>query len=202
MRPVAPGSSFAVLHRRGRSGARGHLRRADVVTRPLDARPHAHLGGPAEECRPRRKREQPRVPSHSRFAAQERVVVHDSKIAIPPETPAITGELYRPSVGSKTGLVVLAYGTDGYVDNVRGPWKTMMCGYSELAARGLFALIPNHFARTGSRHDGPAVDDVAAKRPTGRRRSSRPSRTPALWPESIHRGSACSAFPSAATSVC
>jgi dienelactone hydrolase len=88
------------------------------------------------------------------------------KIDIPPGIPAITGELYRPAGSAKTGLVVLAYGTDGYVDNVRGPWKTMMRGYAdELAARGFFALIPNYFARTGSKHDGPAIDDIAMKRP-------------------------------------
>lgn len=88
------------------------------------------------------------------------------KIDIPPGTPHITGELYRPAGAAKTGLVVLAYGTDGYVDNVRGQWKTMMRGYAEgLAARGFFALIPNYFARTNSKHDGPAIDDIATKRP-------------------------------------
>ena len=73
------------------------------------------------------------------------------KIDIPPGTPAITAELYRPAGTAKTGLVVLAYGTDGYADTVRGPWKTMIRGYAdELAARGFFAMIPNYFARTDS----------------------------------------------------
>jgi len=88
------------------------------------------------------------------------------KIAIPPGTPAITGELYKPAGTAKTGLVVLVYGTDGNVDNAHGPWKKMMGGYAEaLAARGFFALIPDYFARTGSKHGGPAVDDIATKRP-------------------------------------
>ena len=87
------------------------------------------------------------------------------KIDIPPGTPAITAELYRPAGTAKTGLVVLAYGTDGYVDTVRGPWKTMIRAYAdELAARGFFALIPNYFARTDSKHGGPAIDDIATKR--------------------------------------
>lgn len=86
-------------------------------------------------------------------------------IDIPPGTPAITAELYKPAGTAKTGLVVLVYGTDGYVDNVRGPWKTMMRGYAEdLAAHGFFALIPNYFARTKSKHDGPAMDDIFTKR--------------------------------------
>ena len=88
------------------------------------------------------------------------------KIDIPPGTPTVTGELYKPTGTAKTGLVVLVYGTDGYVDNVRGPWKTMMGGYAdELAARGFFALIPDYFARTNSKHGGPAIDDIATKRP-------------------------------------
>jgi dienelactone hydrolase len=86
-------------------------------------------------------------------------------IDIPPGTPTMTAELYKPAGTAKTGLVVLAYGTDGYVDNGRGPWKTMIRGYAtELAARGFFALIPDYFARTGSQYDGPAFDDVATKR--------------------------------------
>lgn len=87
------------------------------------------------------------------------------KIAIPPGTPTVTAELYKPAGTAKTGLVVLVYGTDGCVDNARGPWQTMMRGYAEeLVARGLFALIPDYFARTNSKHGGPASDDIATKR--------------------------------------
>ena len=87
------------------------------------------------------------------------------KIDIPPGTPTVTGELYKPAGTAKTGLVVLVYGTDGYVDNARGPWQTMMRGYAEeLASRGFFALIPDYFARTNSKHGGPASDDIITKR--------------------------------------
>jgi len=87
------------------------------------------------------------------------------KIDIPPGTPQFTAELYKPSGTAKAGLVVLAYGTDGFVDNARGPWKTMMRGYAEdLASRGLFALIPDYFAKTKSPHDGPAAELILTKR--------------------------------------
>jgi dienelactone hydrolase len=86
-------------------------------------------------------------------------------IDIPPGTPTVTGELYKPTGTTNTGLVVLVYGTDGYVDNARGPWQTMMRGYAEeLAARGFFALIPDYFARTNSKHGGPASADIVTKR--------------------------------------
>jgi dienelactone hydrolase len=87
------------------------------------------------------------------------------KIDIPPGTPAVTGELYKPAGTAKTALVVLVYGTDGYVDNARGPWQTMMRGYAqELAARGFFALVPDYFARTNTKHGGPAFSEVANRR--------------------------------------
>jgi len=80
-------------------------------------------------------------------------------------TAQIPGELYSPTGTAPTGLVVLAYGTDGYVDNERGPWKTMMRGYAEeLATRGLATLIPDYFARTGTKHGGPAAGAIAQSR--------------------------------------
>lgn len=86
-------------------------------------------------------------------------------IDIPGGTPKFTAELYKPSGTAPAGLVVLAYGTDGFVDNERGPWQTMMRGYAEdLTSRGLFALIPDYFGRTGSRHGGPAANDIVEKR--------------------------------------
>jgi dienelactone hydrolase len=91
--------------------------------------------------------------------------VHYDEIDIPPRTPQFTADLYTPSGAATTGLVVLAYGTDGFVDNERGPWKTMMRGYAEdLASRGLFAFIPNYFAKTGSPHGGPAANEILTKR--------------------------------------
>jgi dienelactone hydrolase len=80
-------------------------------------------------------------------------------------TVQIPRELYWPTGTAPTGLVVLAYGTDGYVDNKRGPWKTMMRGYAdELAARGLAALIPDYFVRTGTEHGGPAAGAIRQSR--------------------------------------
>jgi dienelactone hydrolase len=90
-----------------------------------------------------------------------------STISIPGGSTPITGELYSPSGAGPAGLVVLAYGTDGFEDNAHGPWKTMMRGYAEqLAAGGLFALIPDYFARTGTRHGGGAFEVIAAHRDT------------------------------------
>lgn len=89
---------------------------------------------------------------------------HD-QIDIPTGAPQFTAELYSPSGTKATGLVVLAYGTDGFVNNERGPWKTMMRGYAkDLAKRGLFALIPDYFAKTGSPHGGDAINDIVTKR--------------------------------------
>lgn len=88
-----------------------------------------------------------------------------TELDIPSGTSRFKGELYTPAGAGSTGLVVMAYGTDGFVDNGRGPWKTMMRGYAEdLAARGMFALIPKYFAKTGTPDDGPAALQVLAKR--------------------------------------
>jgi dienelactone hydrolase len=86
---------------------------------------------------------------------------------IPSGTTSITGELYVPPGTKNAGLVVLAYGTDGFEDNAHGPWKTMMRGYAEaLVARGLFALIPDYFARTATKHGGGAFEEIAMHRDT------------------------------------
>jgi dienelactone hydrolase len=72
----------------------------------------------------------------------------------------IPGELYKPSGTATTGLVVIAYGTDGWKD----PWTAMMRGYAEdLAGRGLFALMPDYFARTQTAHGGAAAFEIGQK---------------------------------------
>jgi dienelactone hydrolase len=77
----------------------------------------------------------------------------------------IPGELFVPGGAASTGLVVLAYGTDGLEDNERGPWKTMMHGYAEaLAEAGLFALIPNYFKKTDTIAGIPAAEVILLKR--------------------------------------
>jgi dienelactone hydrolase len=91
--------------------------------------------------------------------------VTPDRIDIPNGTPEFTGQLYKPSGTATTGLVVIAYGTDGFADTTRGPWKKIIFGYAEdLAARGLFALIPDYFAKTGSPHGGEAARDIETKR--------------------------------------
>src|SRR6476660_9950932 len=69
--------------------------------------------------------------------------VTPDEIDIPTRAPQFTGLLYKPAGTATAGLGVIAYGTDGFVDTERGPWKKMINGYAEdLAARGVFALIP------------------------------------------------------------
>jgi dienelactone hydrolase len=80
-------------------------------------------------------------------------------------TAMIPGELFDPRGAASTGLVVLAYGTDGLEDNERGPWKTMMHGYAEaLAEMGLFALIPDYFKKTNTMAGLPAAELILLKR--------------------------------------
>jgi dienelactone hydrolase len=65
----------------------------------------------------------------------------------------ITAELFEPATppAMLTGVVVVAYGSDGLVDNENGPWKTMIEGYAQaLAEDGFVALIPDYLARTGT----------------------------------------------------
>ena len=65
----------------------------------------------------------------------------------------ITAELFEPAItpATPTGVVVVAYGTDGLVNSENGPWKTMIEGYAAaLALDGFVALIPDYLARTGT----------------------------------------------------
>ena len=80
-------------------------------------------------------------------------------VTIPGGTLPMTAELFKPSSTGPTGLVVIAYGTDGRKD----PWTDMMRGYAEdLARDGLFALMPDYFARTATPHGGAAANQIAA----------------------------------------
>lgn len=46
--------------------------------------------------------------------------------------------------------VMIAYGSDGLVDNERGLWETMILGYAvKLSVAGTTALIPDYFGMTG-----------------------------------------------------
>ena len=77
----------------------------------------------------------------------------------------IAGELHSPSGTNPTGLVMIAHGTDGFEDNERGLWKTMIRGYAEgLTKIGFFALIPEYFAKTKTPAGGPAMDTMMKNR--------------------------------------
>jgi len=64
---------------------------------------------------------------------------------------AITTEVFKPVGSQNGGLIILAYGSDGLVDNNNGAWKAMIEGYAaDLATRGFTAAIPNYFESTGT----------------------------------------------------
>jgi len=80
--------------------------------------------------------------------------------------------LFLPASGRSDTLVILAYGSDGLVNNNHGSWKTMIEKFAEeLAQRGLAAAIPDFFASTGTRpgdldpgRPGAYLDQILAKR--------------------------------------
>ena len=62
---------------------------------------------------------------------------------------SIPAELSRPAGASNGGVIVIAYGSDGFVDNEHGAWATMIRQYaSDLAGEGFHVLVPDYFART------------------------------------------------------
>lgn len=64
---------------------------------------------------------------------------------------AVDAELHSPAGVGSPNLVIVAYGTDGFTDDLNGPWQTMIRGYAEdLARAGSFAMIPDYFASTGT----------------------------------------------------
>jgi dienelactone hydrolase len=63
----------------------------------------------------------------------------------------IATDLYEPVGVANKAAVILAYGSDGLIDNKNGKWMTMIGEYaSELALKGFHALVPNYFLRTGT----------------------------------------------------
>ena len=95
---------------------------------------------------------------------------------------SITAELFEPAPppATPTGVVVVAYGSDGLVDNENGPWKTMIEGYAQaLAQDGFVALIPDFLVRTqaprrASQSSPPWGRFVTSGRPRSRTRSTSP----------------------------
>jgi dienelactone hydrolase len=63
---------------------------------------------------------------------------------------AIPAEILAPDTPNG-GAIILAYGSDGLIDNDHGPWAAMIRGYAvDLAALGFTAVIPDYFHRTGT----------------------------------------------------
>lgn len=58
-------------------------------------------------------------------------------------------EVFEPATPAKGAAIVIVHGSDGLVDNERGPWATMMRQYAaDLAQKGFKTLIPNYFEAT------------------------------------------------------
>jgi carboxymethylenebutenolidase len=63
---------------------------------------------------------------------------------------SIAAEIFWPDRAGG-GTVIIAYGSDGLVDNAHGPWATMIREYAaDLAADGFTAIVPDYFQRTGT----------------------------------------------------
>ena len=59
-------------------------------------------------------------------------------------------EVYPPT-SANGGVIVIAYGSDGMIDNAHGKWAKMMREYAaDLAAKGFTAVIPDYFLATGT----------------------------------------------------
>ena len=72
----------------------------------------------------------------------------------------ISAEMYKPSAPNG-GAVVIAYGSDGFVDNQNGPWATMIRGYAhDLADKGFTAVVPDYFQRTGTKPGDITISDA------------------------------------------
>src|SRR5215475_6279867 len=62
----------------------------------------------------------------------------------------IAAEVFCPD-RANGGTVIIAYGSDGMVDNAHGPWVTMIRDYAaDLAADGFTAIVPDYFQGTGT----------------------------------------------------
>jgi dienelactone hydrolase len=63
----------------------------------------------------------------------------------------IATELYKPAGAGNGAAIILAYGSDGMIDNKNGDWATMIREYAgDLSKKGFHALVPDYFLRTGT----------------------------------------------------
>jgi carboxymethylenebutenolidase len=64
---------------------------------------------------------------------------------------SISCELFTPTGTTNGGVIIVAYGSDGMINNAHGPWASMMREYAtDLASVGFTALIPDYFLTTGT----------------------------------------------------
>lgn len=77
----------------------------------------------------------------------------------------MAADLYS-AAGVAKGLVVIAYGSDGLVDNLSGPWETMIRGYaSALAEKGFCAVIPDYLPVTKTTSSKAVFDSMFQNMP-------------------------------------
>ena len=71
-------------------------------------------------------------------------------ISITSHGKSMTAELYTPAgTTTNTGVIIIAYGSDGLTDDLTGPWATMIRGYADsFVEKGCAAIIPDYFAIT------------------------------------------------------
>lgn len=63
----------------------------------------------------------------------------------------ISTDVYEPPGVAKGAAIIMAYGSDGLVDNKNGNWETTIRDHADdLAHHGFHALVPNYFLRTGT----------------------------------------------------
>ena len=56
----------------------------------------------------------------------------------------IACEVHKPT-SANGGVVIIAYGSDGMINNDHGKWATMLREYADdLAAKGFTAIIPDY----------------------------------------------------------
>jgi dienelactone hydrolase len=74
----------------------------------------------------------------------------------------IPAEVSYPTGTPSGGVVVIAYGSDGLTDALNGPWASMIREYAdELSRTGVATIIPDYFAKTGTKPRRPALEQIA-----------------------------------------
>ena len=88
-----------------------------------------------------------------------------TSITYPSGGKAIPADLYDQPAGTKAGVVVVAYGSDGLTNNLHGPWGTLIGGYAKaLATRGFVVLVPHYLEATGTAPGDPAIQSIKQNR--------------------------------------